>query len=236
MPRLIEGIIEAFTLIITLDPNLMKIIMLSLQVSGAAVALSMLCGVPLGAFLGLKPAVRTRFVSKILYTLMGLPPVVAGLIIYLLISRAGPLGVFGLLYTPTAMIIAQFTLAMPIIAGLTMVGIRSRGKEIQETARTLGASRLLTAWTVIRESRFAIFGAIVTGFGRVIAEVGAVMIVGGNIDGHTRVMTTAIVLETSKGHYELAIGLGVALLVISFVINSLLYYLQGGVGSYDRRL
>lgn len=228
MSRLLEGITEAFTLIITLDPKLMQIIMLSLQVSGAAVLISTLCGVPLGAYLGLKPAGRTRFISKLLYTLMGLPPVVAGLIIYLLISRQGPLGVFGLLYSPTAMVIAQFCLATPIIAGLTMVGIRSRGKEIEETARTLGAGRLLTAWTVVRESRFAIFGAIVTGFGRVIAEVGAVMIVGGNIEGHTRVMTSAIVLETSKGHFELAIGLGLALLVISYIINSLLYYFQGG--------
>ena len=228
MSRLLEGITEAFTLIITLDPKLMQIIMLSLQVSGAAVLFSTLCGVPLGAYLGLKPAGRTRFISKLLYTLMGLPPVVAGLIIYLLISRQGLLGVFGLLYSPTAMVIAQFCLATPIIAGLTMVGIRSRGKEIEETARTLGAGRLLTAWTVVRESRFAIFGAIVTGFGRVIAEVGAVMIVGGNIEGHTRVMTSAIVLETSKGHFELAIGLGLALLVISYIINSLLYYFQGG--------
>ncbi|HHU76234.1 MAG TPA: ABC transporter permease [Firmicutes bacterium] len=228
LSRLLEGIIEAFTLIIQFDPYLWQIIILSLQVSGGAVALSTLTGVPLGAFLGLKPAGRTRFISKVLYTFMGLPPVVAGLVIYLLISRSGPFGVLGLLFSPAAMVIAQFTLATPIIAGLTMVGIRSRGKEVQETARTLGANRLLTAWTVIRESRFAIFGAIVTGFGRVIAEVGAVMIVGGNIEGHTRVMTSAIVLETSKGHFELAIGLGLTLLVISFLINSLLYYLQGG--------
>jgi tungstate transport system permease protein len=126
------------------------------------------------------------------------------------------------------MIMAQFALAVPIIAALTMIGIRSRGKEVQETARTLGADRILIAWTVVRESRFAIFGAVVTGLGRVIAEVGAVMIVGGNIEGHTRVMTTAIVLETGKGNFELALGLGLILLLISFAINSLLYYFQGG--------
>ncbi|MGI6318313.1 MAG: ABC transporter permease [Dethiobacteria bacterium] len=225
---LLEGVFKAFSLILTLDPNLIRIVLLSLQVSLLAVVFATLAGVPLGAYLGLKPPERTRFVSKLLYTLMGLPPVVAGLVIYLLISRMGPLGVLGLLYTPTAMIMAQFALAVPIIAALTMIGIRSRGKEVQETARTLGADRILIAWTVVRESRFAIFGAVVTGLGRVIAEVGAVMIVGGNIEGHTRVMTTAIVLETGKGNFELALGLGLILLLISFAINSLLYYFQGG--------
>ena len=228
MARLADGIIEAFKLIIQLDPYLMKIVCLSLRVSGAAIMISTLLGVPLGSFLGLKPERKTRFASKILYTLMGLPPVVAGLVIYLLLSRLGPLGVLGLLYTPTAMIIAQVALAFPIVAGLTLVGIRGRGKEVEETARTLGAGPLLTAWTVIRESRLAIFGAVVTGFGRVVAEVGAVMIVGGNIEGHTRVMTTAIVLEISKGNFELAIGLGLILLTIAFVINSLLYRFQKG--------
>ncbi len=225
---LLEGIIEAFSLIFTLDPNLVRIVLLSLQVSLLAVVFATLAGVPLGAYLGLKPPERTRFVSKLLYTLMGLPPVVAGLVIYLLISRMGPLGFLGLLYSPTAMVMAQFALAVPIIAALTMIGIRSKGKEVQETARTLGAGRFLTAWTVVRESRFAIFGAVVTGLGRVIAEVGAVMIVGGNIEGHTRVMTTAIVLETGKGNFELALGLGLILLLISFFINSLLHYFQGG--------
>lgn len=225
---LLKGIAEAFSLILTLDPYLVQIVLLSLQVSLLAVIFATLAGVPLGTYLGLKPEERTRFVSKLLYTLMGLPPVVAGLVIYLLLSRMGPLGALGLLYSPTAMIIAQFTLAVPIIAALTMIGIRSRGKEVQETARTLGAGRLLTAWTVVRESRFAIYGAVVAGLGRVIAEVGAVMIVGGNIEGHTRVMTTAIVLETGKGHFELALGLGLVLLLISFVINSLLYHFQGG--------
>ncbi|MEW5785726.1 MAG: ABC transporter permease [Bacillota bacterium] len=228
MGRLFEGITEAFRLIIELDPYLLKIVFLSLRVSGAAIILSTLLAVPLGAFLGLRPEKKTRMLSKILFTLMGLPPVVAGLLIYLLLSRQGPLGVLGLLYTPTAMVVAQVALAFPIITGLTLVGIRARGKEIVETARSLGATPLLASWTVIRESRLAIFGAIITGFGRVMAEVGAVMIVGGNIEGHTRVMTTAIVLETSKGHFEQAIGLGLILLVISFVINSLLYSFQKG--------
>jgi len=228
MPRLIEGILEAFTLIIRLDPELMKIVLLSLRVSGAAIIISTLLGVPLGTLLGLKPEQKTALVNKVIYTLMGLPPVVAGLLIYLLLSRMGPLGVLGLLYTPTAMIIAQVTLALPIVTGLTMVGVRSRGKEVEETARSLGAGPLLRAWTVVRESRIALLGAVVTGFGRVIAEVGAVMMVGGNIEGHTRVMTTAIVLETRKGNYEYAIGLGLILLLLSFVVNTFLYRFQRG--------
>ncbi|HPU00432.1 MAG: ABC transporter permease [Firmicutes bacterium] len=228
MPRLLEGIMEAFTLIIKLDPELMKIVLLSLQVSGAAIIISTLLGIPLGTWLGLKPEKKTALINKVIYTFMGLPPVVAGLVIYLLLSRVGPLGVLGLLYTPTAMIIAQVTLALPIVTGLTLVGVRSRGKEVEETARSLGAGPLLSAWTVVRESRVALLGAVVTGFGRVIAEVGAVMMVGGNIEGHTRVMTTAIVLETRKGNYAYAIGLGLILLTLSFVINTFLYRVQRG--------
>ena len=230
MPPLLEGIIQAFKLIITLDPDLMRIVLLSLQVSGAAIIISTLLGVPLGSFLGLKEERKTRLISKIIFTLMGLPPVVAGLLIYLLLSRQGPLGVLGLLYTPTAMIIAQVCLALPIVTGLTMVAVRSTGREVEETARTLGAGRGLAAWTVIRESRISILGAIITGFGRVVAEVGAVMMVGGNIQGHTRVMTTAIVLETGKGNFEFAIGLGLILLLLAFLINSLLYRFQRGGG------
>lgn len=228
MPRLLEGIFEAFSLIVRLDPELVKIVLLSLRVSGAAIIISTLLGIPWGTWLGLRPEHKTALTSKIIYTLMGLPPVVAGLLIYLLFSRMGPLGVLALLYTPTVMIIAQVTLALPIITGLTMVGVRSRGKEVEETARSLGAGTLLRAWTVVRESRIALLGAVVTGFGRIIAEVGAVMMVGGNIEGHTRVMTTAIVLETRKGHYHYAIGLGLILLLLSFVVNTFLYRFQRG--------
>jgi tungstate transport system permease protein len=228
LSRLLEGIVEAFRLIISFDPDLLQIVFLSLRVSGMAIILSALIGVPLGAMLGLKEERKTRFFNKIIFTFMGMPPVVAGLIIYLILSRQGPLGVLGLLYTPSAMVIAQVFLATPIVIGLTMVGIRAKGSEVEETARSLGASSTLAAWTVVRESRFAIFGAIITGFSRVIAEVGAVMIVGGNIAGRTRVMTTAIVLETRKGNFELAIGLGLILLILSFVINSVLYNMQKG--------
>jgi len=225
---LIDGLIEAFSLIIALDPELIQIVFLSLRVSLTAIVVSTLLAVPLGTLLGLKPERKTRLLNKIIFTFMGMPPVVGGLIIYLLLSRMGPFGVLGLLYSPSAMIIAQVFLATPIITGLTMVGIRAKGSEVEETARSLGAGSFLAAWTVVREARFAILGAVITGFGRVIAEVGAVMLVGGNIAGRTRVMTTAIVLETRKGNFELAIGLGVILLLLSFVVNSVLYNVQKG--------
>ncbi len=228
MLRLYEGIIEAFRLILAFDPALLEIVLLSLRVSVIAIFISTLLGVPLGTLLGLKPEKRTRLINKIIFTFMGMPPVVAGLIIYLILSRQGPLGVLGLLYTPSAMIIAQVFLATPIVTGLTMVGIRAKGSEIEELARSLGAGSALAAWTVVKESRIAILGAIITGFSRVVAEVGAVMIVGGNIAGRTRVMTTAIVLETRKGNFELAIGLGIILLLVSFIINSILYNIQRG--------
>lgn len=228
MERLLEGFVEAFQLIIAFDPELVQIVILSLRVSISAIIISTLIGIPLGSLLGLKSEKRTRLINKIIFTFMGMPPVVAGLIIYLILSRQGPLGILGILYSPTAMIIAQVFLATPIVTGLSMVGIRSRGSEVEETARSLGAGSFLTTWTVIKEARFALLGAVVSGFSRVIAEVGAVMIVGGNIAGHTRVMTTAITLETRKGNFELAIGLGIILLLISFVVNSILYNIQKG--------
>ncbi len=228
MAQLFEGLKEAFLLIIKLDPALLKIVFLSLRVSITAIIIATILGVPFGTLLGLKPEKATRFLNKLIFTFMGMPPVVAGLIIYLLFSRQGPLGVLGLLYTPTAMIIAQVFISLPIIIGLTMVGIRAKGNEVAETARSLGAGNLMTAWTVVRESKIGILGAIITGFSRVVAEVGAVMIVGGNIEGHTRVMTTAIVLESRKGNFEFAIGLGIILLFLSFIVNSLLYNIQRG--------
>lgn len=228
MSRLYEGLLEAFRLIISFNPDLLQIVLLSLRVSLTAIIISALIGVPFGTLLGLNEEKKTRLLNKVIFTFMGMPPVVAGLIIYLILSRQGPLGILSLLYTPTAMIIAQVFLSSPIVIGLTMVGIRARGTEIEETARSLGANAGLAAWTVVKESRYAILGAIITGFSRVVAEVGAVMIVGGNIDGHTRVMTTAIVLETRKGNFELAIGLGIILLMISFIVNSILYTIQKG--------
>jgi tungstate transport system permease protein len=206
---------------------MLQIIWLSLQVSGLAVLLAALGGIPLGTWLGMQPAQRVRWPALFVYTFMGLPPVLVGLLVYLLVSSQGSFGVLDLLFTPTAMVIAQTILALPIVTGLTMIAVRSKDREIRDTAVSLGANGRQVALTVVRETRVAIMGAVVAGMGRALAEVGAVMMVGGNIEGKTRVMTTAIVLETRRGHFEMAIGLGMVLLVLALVINMLLYHIQG---------
>ncbi|MTI85152.1 MAG: ABC transporter permease subunit [Firmicutes bacterium] len=231
---LLEGILEAAKLVITLDPAMMQIIFLSLQVSTSAVIIASLLGIPYGAYLGLRTVAKVRWQTRITYTFMGFPPVVAGLVVYLLLSSSGPFGVLDLIFSPAAMISVQALLALPIITGLSMVGIRERDNEFRDTAISLGANPMQVAVTVVKEARYAIMGAVVAGFGRIIAEVGAVMMVGGNIEGHTRVMTTAIVLETRKGNFELAIGLGLVLMAIAFFINSLLYKIQNGGSSYEK--
>lgn len=223
-----EALSSAVQLLISLDQELYRIIWLSLLVSGSAVVLAALCGIPLGTLLGLKPFPGVRAITIAVYTLMGLPPVVAGLLVYLLLSRRGLLGPLNLLFTVEAMIIVQTLLAIPIIVGLTAIAVRSKGREIRETALVLGAGRLLLLRTLIHEARYGILGAVIAGFGRLVAEVGAVMMVGGNIEGHTRVLTTAIVLETRKGNFALAMALGIILLLLALLINSALYRLQAG--------
>lgn len=229
---MVDALLQALTLLVNFDPGLYSVIALSLYVSGTAVVIASLLGIPAGTWLGLRPEKKVRWVMRIIYTLMGLPPVVGGLIVYLLLSRRGILGSMALLFTPTAMIIAQVFLAVPIITGLTAIAVRSKGKAVIETCLSLGASRRLLLLTLIREARYGIFGAVIAGFGRVIAEVGAVMMVGGNIEGHTRVLTTAIVLETRKGNFGFAMALGLILLVIAFLFNSGFYRFQ--TGEHDR--
>jgi len=233
------GILESLQTITNMllsgDKELYEIIFLSLRVSLLAVAIGMLIGIPFGAFLGLFRFPGRTLVVVAVYTLMGLPPVLAGLVIYFLLSRYGPLGEWQLLYTWTAMVMAQVLLVTPIITGLTMVAVRGKERAFTETAVTLGANGWQTAWLIIREARNGIAAAVVTAFGRAIAEVGAVMLVGGNIQHFTRVMTTAIVLETGKGNYDLALGLGLVLLMISFMVNGFLTlgalrYLDRGEG------
>jgi tungstate transport system permease protein len=206
--------------------DLHEIIFLSLQVSFSAVALGMLLGIPFGAFLHFGRFPGKKLVVNIIYTLMGLPPVLAGLVVYFLVSRKGPLGEWQLLFTPAAMMIAQFILVFPIIAGLSMVAIKGKADRYTETAVSLGADSWQTAVTVIREAKSGIMAAIITAFGRAIAEVGAVMLVGGNIDHQTRVMTTAIVLETRRGNFDMALYLGIVLLLISFATNFFLQFFQ----------
>ncbi|MCG2821201.1 MAG: ABC transporter permease, partial [Candidatus Atribacteria bacterium] len=206
MDFIIEGIRKAFQLIFTLDSEIFSIVLLSLRVSLTAVILASLLGVYLGFLMAVKDYWGKRFSVSLVNTLLALPTVVIGLIVYSLISRRGPLGIFGLLYTPLAMIIGQFILAVPIIIALTHSAVQGIDKRVRNTALTLGATEAQSAWTVIKEARYAVLAAVITGFGRVIAEVGAAMMLGGNIKGSTRVMTTAIALETAKGEFGFAIA------------------------------
>jgi tungstate transport system permease protein len=209
----------AFRLIATLDSDLAEIVGLSLQVSLTAVALAALVGLPLGAALALIRLPGRRLLTVAMNALMGMPPVVVGLIVYLLLSRAGPFGVLGLLFTPTAMIAAQFLLVVPIIAALARQVVEDLWSEYGEQLRSLGASPARAIPTLLWDGRFSLVTAVLAGFGRASAEVGAVMIVGGNIDHVTRVMTTAIALETARGDLALALGLGVILMILSLAIN-----------------
>lgn len=226
MDSLIGGLTKAFSLILHLNPELFGIIFLSLKVSGLALVIATLFGLPTGAILGLS-RFRGQSVSvSVMNTLMGLPPVVVGLFVYLLLSRRGPLGFMGLLYSPPAMILAQTILSFPIVASLCHSAIVNVDPIIRQAATTLGATPGQVTMTIIREARYGIMSAVIAAFGRVMAEVGAILIVGGNIAGYTRVMTTTIALETDKGNFELAVALGIILLSISFVINVLLHIIQ----------
>jgi len=222
MPDLIEAFHTALRLIATLDPGLIEIVVLSLQVSLLAVILASLVGFPLGGSLAVYRFPGRGAVTAILNALMGLPPVVAGLAIYLLLSNAGPLGVLQLLYTPTAMIAAQMLLVVPIVGALTRQYCEDLLEEYDEQLRSLGASPREVTATLLWDCRYRLLTVVLAGFGRAIAEVGAVMIVGGNIDHVTRTMTTAIALETSKGNIALALALGLVLLATAFAVNGAL--------------
>ncbi|MED4599334.1 ABC transporter permease [Paenibacillus validus] len=202
--------------------QVMEIIGLSIQVSTIAVLFGMLVGIPCGAFLGLYSFPGKRFIVILLFTLMGLPPVLIGVIVYMALSKYGLLGFFQLLFTPEAMIIAQTILVTPIITGLTMSAVQARERTYYETAKSLGATPLQLVWTILKEARGGIWSGISTAYGRAISEVGAVMLVGGNIEHETRVMTTAIILETRKGNFDIALQIGAVLLLISFIFNSFL--------------
>lgn len=205
---------------ILLEPGLWQIVALSLQVSLSAVAIAMVLGLPLGAALAVGRFPGRDAVVVILNALMGLPPVVVGLVVYLLLSRAGPLGELGLLFTPQAMVIAQTILILPIAAALCRQAVEDAWREYEEQLRSLGVDGIRAALTVLWDVRFSLLTAVLAGLGRASAEVGAVMIVGGNIDGVTRVMTTTIALETSKGDLPLALGLGIVLIGVVLALNT----------------
>lgn len=231
MVTIIEGFRKAFYLIAGLDSELLSIIFLSLKVSGIALCAATVAGISTGIVTGLKKFHGRDILISILNTFMGLPPVVVGLVLYLILSRSGPLGFMGLLYSQTAMIAAQTILAFPIVAALSHSAIVAVDETVKQAAKTLGATPLQVSILVVSEARYSMMAAIIAAFGRVTAEVGAVLMVGGNIAGYTRVMTTTIALETDKGNFELALALGLILLFISFLINILLHVFQKkGVG------
>jgi tungstate transport system permease protein len=205
------------------------IVVLSLQVTGTAVLASSVIGIPLGLCLGLSRFRGKWLVSATVHSGMALPPVVVGLLLYLMLSRSGPLAVLDWLFTPQAMILAQTILTLPFVVGITISSVEAIPKEFSDQIATLGASDWQCRWSVLREARRGILLAIAAAFGRSISEVGAVLMVGGNIQGHTQVLTTAIVLETGKGNFELALMLGLALLGIALLVNILILRLHGGM-------
>ena len=212
--------------------DLGEIILLSLKVSGAALAISTLTGIPAGAALGLNRFPGRRLLTALVYTGMGFPPVVIGLIVYLLLSRSGPLGSLHwpwipALFTPGAMVAAQTIIAFPLIAGFTMAAVMGVEPQLRQQVMSLGATKRQAALAVLAEARAGVVVAVVAGFGGIISEVGAVMMVGGNIEGRTRVLTTAIVLSTRQGDFQLAAALGLVLLFITFLVNLVMLRLQG---------
>ncbi len=225
--RLIRGFVQAIHLLARLDPELMQIVLLSLRVTGTALAISTVIGIPVGAWLGLKHFVGRRWLIALVYTGMGFPPVVVGLFVYLLLSRNGPLGFLGWLFTPRAMIVAQAIISFPLVAGFTMAAVMAVDPNLRQQLSSLGATPWQATLAVLREARVGVIVSVIAGFGSIISEVGAVMIVGGNIQGATRVLTTAIVLETRKGAFDVAMALGVILLGLTFMANTLMLHLQG---------
>jgi tungstate transport system permease protein len=226
MDSIIESFSRAVSLILNLDKELWGIIFLSLKVSCSALIAATVLGLPVAAFLGFKRFPLRGAVITIFNTFMGLPPVVVGLFLYLLLSRSGPFGFLALLYTPTAMIIAQTVLAFPIVTSLSHSAIVSVDPIVRQASMTLGATPFQVSLAVIKEARYGIISAVIAGLGRVMAEVGSILIVGGNIAGFTRVMTTTIAMETDKGNFELALALGIILLSISLIINLALFFIQ----------
>ncbi len=223
MNDLLGGVIEAGRLLLILDPDLTEITARSLRVTLSAVAIASVIGMPLGAWLAVNRFRWRRHVIALLNALMGLPPVVVGLIVYLLLSRSGPFGVLGLLFTPTAMIIAQVIIATPLIASISHQAIRDLWAEYHDLLISLHTTRKQRIQALLWDARRALITAALAGFGRAIGEVGAIMIVGGNIDHATRVLTTAIALETAKGNFSLALGLGFVLITLAIAVNILIH-------------
>jgi tungstate transport system permease protein len=226
MSGLGNGIVDALRLLLSGDTQIWTIVTLSLWVSGIALAISAVCGIPIGAWLGLHSFRGRQLLTTLIYTGMGLPPVVVGLVIYLLLSRSGPFGDLGWLFTPNAMIVAQTVISLTLGIGLTLSAVEGIGGELRLQLRALGATPSQIGRAILWEARAGMLVALVAGFGSIISEVGAVMLVGGNIEGATRVLTTAIVLETRKGAFDQALALAFVLLGLTFLLNAITLRIQ----------
>lgn len=226
MELIFEGIKKAFWLIVTFDPEVMRITFLSLQVSGTATFISLLIGISVGTAVALSRFPGKKFAVSLINTGMGLPPVVVGLFVTIFLWRNGPLGFLGILYTPTAMILAQTVIATPIVMGITLAAIQQLPQKLRLQILALGATRFQMVWILIKEAKLPLLAGVMAGFGGVISEVGASIMVGGNIKGYSRVLTTATVMETSRGNFEIAIALGIILLLLAYSINLVLTHIQ----------
>ncbi len=231
MDLILEGIKKAFWLLITFDPEVIRITLLSFQISGTATLVSLLIGISVGTAVALSKFPGRRIVISLINTGMGLPPVVVGLFVTIFLWRNGPLGFFRILYTPTAMIIAQTIIAAPIVMGITLAAIQQLPPKLRLQILALGATRLQMVWILIKEAKLPLLAAVMAGFGGVISEVGASIMVGGNIKGYSRVLTTATVMETSRGNFDIAIALGIILLLMAYFINLILTQIQQREGS-----
>jgi len=226
MDLIFDGIRKAFWLLITLDPEVMGITLLSLWVSGTATLISLFIGISVGVAVALSRFTGKKIVVSLINTGMALPPVVVGLFVTIFLWRNGPLGFFGILYTPTAMVIAQTVIATPIVMGITLAAIQQLPQKLRLQILALGATRFQMVWMLVREARLPLLAAVMAGFGGVISEVGASIMVGGNIKGYSRVLTTATVMETSRGNFDIAIALSIILLLLAYFINLILTQIQ----------
>lgn len=226
MNDIIEGFTQAFQLIVTLNPEVMGITIRSLFISLSATFLASIIAIPLGGLTHFREFGGKKGLITIIQALYALPTVLAGLFVFLLISRSGPFGFLGLMFTPTGMIFGQMVLIIPLMIGMTLIALSGVRKNIQDTIVSLGADEFQSILTIIKEARFAILGGVILGFGRAISEVGAAMIIGGNIRGYTRILTTAIALETSQGNLPLSIALGLILLFIALIVTTILFLVQ----------
>lgn len=233
--EIIDGIIQAFQLIVSLDPELLQVTELSLFISLSATIISTLIAIPFGGLIHFREFRGKRVLITIIQTLYSVPTVIIGLVVYLLISRSGPFGVLGLLFSPIGMIIGQTVLILPIMTGLTISALSGVDRNIRETLVSLGATEFQNITQIILEARFAILGGIILGFGRAISEVGVAMMIGGNIRGETRVLTTSIALETGMGNFGLSIALGIILLLIALVVVLIMNFItSGALTEFDR--